>query len=69
MTRITKEKFGRAVTLAMVAAMIHQIWKAKNETIWKLKVPRPQLICDKVKQDCKYRFFDILKSGLDIKGR
>ncbi|XP_075084724.1 uncharacterized protein LOC107792115 [Nicotiana tabacum] len=50
--RSVKGRLRKHFVLAIMAAMIYDIWKGRNEALWQSKVPRPQSLCNQVKDEC-----------------
>lgn len=52
--RNVKGRVNRSFIMAVLAALVYGIWKARNEALWQLRVPHPQEMIKQLKQDCKY---------------
>ncbi|XP_019257757.1 PREDICTED: uncharacterized protein LOC109235971 [Nicotiana attenuata] len=61
MARIAKGKAGRSFTKAALAAVIYYIWKARNEALWRKRVPRPQVLLKQIQLACKHRCMEAMK--------
>uniref|UniRef100_A0A803QHI7 Uncharacterized protein n=1 Tax=Cannabis sativa TaxID=3483 RepID=A0A803QHI7_CANSA len=50
-------KFRQSFWLAVMAAMVYQIWRARNLALWESEVPIASEVVRKIKEEVKSRFF------------
>ncbi|XP_019233568.1 PREDICTED: uncharacterized protein LOC109214136 [Nicotiana attenuata] len=68
MARKANGRIGRAFTRSVLAAVIYQIWRARNEAVWKGKVQRPQVMLKQVQHTCKHRSMEVVQKKKNMKG-
>ncbi|WMV26498.1 hypothetical protein MTR67_019883, partial [Solanum verrucosum] len=54
---------------AILAALVYYIWQARNDAVWNQRVPRTQMILQKIQMESKVRIFEILKRKHGCKDR
>ncbi|XP_059315665.1 uncharacterized protein LOC132066361 [Lycium ferocissimum] len=67
MARWARGKISRGVIWAVLAALVYQIWNARNGTCWSQAVPSPLVVIKQIKGESKIRVFDILHRKQDVK--
>ncbi|KAK4721937.1 hypothetical protein R3W88_012170 [Solanum pinnatisectum] len=55
LARRAKGKTNRAYLWMILAVVIYCVWKARNEA-WYHRIPRPQVVCHQIQQECKIRY-------------
>lgn len=67
--RASTSDFRRKVAYTSVAALVYNIWKAKNSVVWQLQVPTTQKVIKGVQADVKCRIHNIMGKKMNCRDR